>query len=363
MSTRTTEVAPRAGGDRIAYLIDPGFPGGTSGAVAAELAAAAAVGRVEVHFVRTGLFGDGTPSPDIEDALADLGLRPVVGAASVSADLVVVHNPTFLRAPALTLPRIVARRLVAVTHENLYQPDDRPSFDVGLALDRLDRATVALDRVLAPVSPANRRTVETWLARDGRGGPWRLDDEDWPNLFDLPHLPPPARPRDRRGRLSRPGLEKFPALDTLDLCFPPHAEANVILGADALIEAGAGAARPHWTLIPFRGLDRDAFFEQVDVLIHFTAPTFRESYGRVLAEATAAGKLVVTDPDTARPFGPGVIATDPAGVDAAVTDALADPVTYARRVRAAQAAIATLTPDAFRARIAAALSPAGEVAA
>ena len=354
----------RPGGrDRIAYLVDPGFPGGTSAAVAAELASAAGVGEVEVHCVPTGLYGDGTPAPDIADALADLGLKARTGAATIAADLVIVHNPTFLRAPALRLPRIVARRLVAVTHENFYQPEDRPAFDAALALDRLDAAAVALDKVLAPVSPWNRRTVETWLGRDGRTRPWRIDDADWPNVFAGARAVPTDRPRDRRGRLSRPGLEKFPAPGVLDLCFPPEAERNLILGADALIAAGAGRTRPHWDLVPFRGLTREAFFDAIDVFVYFTAPTFRESYGRVLAEATAAGKLVVTDPETARPFGPGVIGTTPERASAEIAAVLAEPGTFARRVAAAQAAIAALTPAGFEARIRRALDLPAEAAA
>jgi hypothetical protein len=34
--------------------------------------------------------------------------------------------------------------------------------------------------------------------------------EDWINICDFPFAPPTPAPRDRRGRHSRPGFEKFP---------------------------------------------------------------------------------------------------------------------------------------------------------
>ena len=118
------------------------------------------------------------------------------------------------------------------------------------------------------------------------------------------------------------------------LCFPSHAESNVILGADTLMLA---ANRPaHWTLFPFRGLDVKSFFDMIDFMVYFTAPTLRESFGRVLAEGIAAGKIVISDPETAKTFGGGVVAASPDTVDQVVKGYIDNPKKYAADVAAAQ---------------------------
>ena len=57
------------------------------------------------------------------------------------------------------------------------------------------------------------------------------------------------------------------------------------------------------------------FLSGIDFFVYFTNPNWRESFGRVIAEAIAAGKLVITDPGTAATFGDAVVASDGADVD------------------------------------------------
>jgi hypothetical protein len=132
-------------------------------------------------------------------------------------------------------------------------------------------------------------------------------------------------------------------------CFPDHAERNLILGADALI--GTEEAPPHWTLVPFRGMAVEDYLSQIDFLVYYTAPTFRESFGRVLAEGIAAGKLVISDAETASTFGGAVIAAAPHEVTQVIDSYLADPAAYQRDVRAAQAVLAAFSDEAFRDQI------------
>jgi glycosyltransferase involved in cell wall biosynthesis len=74
----------------------------------------------------------------------------------------------------------------------------------------------------------------------------------------------------------------------------------------------------------------------------------RESFGRVLAEAIAAGKVVITDPGTAATFGPAVVASDGSDVDAIIAGFVADPARYQAFVRAAQARLSAFSADSFR---------------
>jgi len=169
--------------------------------------------------------------------------------------------------------------------------------------------------------------------------------------------PPTPAPRDRRGRLSRPGFEKFPDLATLDLCFPARAEANVILGADMLI--ARGEPRPHWRLYPFRGIDLAGFFGQIDFMVYYTSPSWQESFGLAIAESIAAGKVVITDAATAATFGDGVVAAAPREVDAVIARMTADPDLYREQVLRGQARLDEFSAEKARDRARALLGPGG----
>ena len=173
-------------------------------------------------------------------------------------------------------------------------------------------------------------------------------------------LEPSSRPRDRRGRHSRPGFEKFPALAALRAQFPPHAERCAILGADTLLLDSEGVPR-HWQLLRFGAVPVADFLAGIDFFVYFTHPLWRESYGRVIAEAIAAGKLVITDEETAEPFGPGVVAATSKEVDRVIATHLNEPARYAAAVRRAQSDLAPHRPDAVLRRLTPLLTP-GELA-
>ena len=335
---------------RIAYVLDPRFPGGTSAAVAAELRAVASVCRPSVHLVTSRMFAGQTVAPALAQAFSDLALDPIWDAPQIAAETVILHNPAFLKFDAALGRRIVARDLIVVTHENFERPGGAEGFDVASCLDRIDRGALALTKSLAPVSPLNRATVEGWARRHGMPGGWSLMPEDWFNICDFALKPPTTEPRDRRGRHSRPGVEKFPSVEVLGQCFPARAETNVILGAEILTN---DAAPSHWQLFPFRGLDLERYFEMIDFMVYFTAPTWQESFGRVLAEGIAAGKLVISDPATARGFAGGVVPARPDEVDGIVDFYIAHPNRYAAQVARAQEGLALFSPDAFVRRFAA----------
>ena len=345
-----------AGAPRIAYVLDPRFPGGTSAAVAAELRVAQRFGQVSLHAIESAMFRGRVASAAVASAAEAMGLPVHWDSPLVAADLVLWHNPAFLKFQDTVMTRLVCRDLVVVTHENFLRPGGSEGFDAGACLSLIDGAALALRKVLAPVSPVNRRSIGDWSATRLLPDGWQLLPEDWFNICEFDLVSPTTAPADRRGRHSRPGLEKFPAPEVMDLCFPAHAERNVILGADSLM--AEAPRRPHWTLIPFGGLDVARYFEMVDFMIYFTSPAWRESFGRVLAEALAAGKVAISDPGTAATFGGGVIGARPDEVDAIVARHIADPALYRAQVARGQAALARYSAgrfaDMFGARVEAA---------
>lgn len=328
-------------------MLDPRFPGGTSAAVAAELKITARFGRTTIHAIESSMFQGRTIAPALEDAFDDLGIEPVWDAPVISADLVILHNPAFLKFERHFEARIFCRDLIVVTHENFERPGGAEGFDAAACLALIDRATLALRKHVAPVSAANRRTLAGWFARLGAPSGWQMLPEDWFNICAFDTLPPTATPADRRGRHSRAGFEKFPSLDVMDRCFPAHAGANVILGADSLI--AQGLARPHWTLLPFGATSVESYFGMIDFMVYFTSPAWRESFGRVLAEAMAAGKVVISDPATAESFGGGVIGAASDEVDAIVARHVAEPERYRAQVARGHEALARFSAETFAA--------------
>jgi hypothetical protein len=349
-------LAARARGrPRVTLLIEPRFPGGTSGAVAAEIRALAPHVRLSVVALDTAMFRGRPAHPEILRALDEAGLPLLPEPPVVRADTIVLHNPSALKFDAVLRPRLSAARIVVVTHENFRRPGGGPGFDVAHCLDLVAARTTGAERLLGPVSAANRATVAAWLAEEDGSG-WSLCGRDWPNIVARPFAEPTTRPRDRRGRHSRPGFEKFPAHAELRRQFPAHAERCALLGADTLL-LDRQSIPPHWEVHRFGAMPVDEFLAGIDFFVYYTHPLWRESFGRAIAEAITAGNLVITDPDTAATFGPGVIADDGTGIDAIVAAHVADPRRYAATVRRAQGDLAAHRPEAVVARLLPLLQP------
>lgn len=333
---------------RIAYLIEPRFPGGTSAAIATELRAVAKHARIKVYAYASKMFKGRSIARNLAMALDELGIEIEWDPTRIAADLVIVHNPTFLKFDTDFAPKIVTPHLVVVTHENFVRPGGAEPFDVAHCLNMLERSGLALRKSLAPVSRYNRSTVEGWLAAHGMTGVWDVLENDWHNICAVDGASPTDRPRDRRGRHSRSGFEKFPSMADMELIFPETAEANVILGADLFLRYAV--QKPHWQLLPFGSVELPEYFDMIDFMIYFCSPTLRESFGRVVSDATAAGKVVITDADTAMNFGDGVIAARPVEVSDIIARLIEKPALYQEHVRKAQSHLETLSAEAFLSR-------------
>lgn len=332
-------------------VCDPRFPGGTSTSVAAEIRVLAPLYDLSVVALETEMFRGRRLNPAIEAALDECGIVPAWMPAVVHADTIVFHNPSCLRFDTRLPVRMSCAAAFAVTHENLLRPNGSESHDVARCLDLIAGSLVCGSRQLAPVSPYNRETVVAWLEQQGARG-WRVAAADWPPVIDLVLVPPERTPRDRRGRHSRPGLEKFPPMAAMLAHFPAHAERCAILGGDGFL-ADPEAVPAHWEIARFGAVDVAAFLGGIDFFVYFTNPMWRESFGRVIAEAIAAGKLVITDRGTAASFPGAVVASEGDDLDGIIRTFIADPRRYVSFVEAAQASLVRFRPAAFAARVAA----------
>ncbi len=331
----------------ITLVLDPRFPGGTSSAVARELHALARIARVKVVVLHSNMFKGTTNNPLLAAAFDDLDIVPAYNPATINSDIVVVHNPSFLKYNSTLGTKIICNRLITVAHENFLRPNGQDGFDVSGCLAMLENACLARQMLIAPVSGYNRDTISRWLARNG--GVWKITGFDWFNICDFALTAPTSTPKDRRGRLSRAGFEKFPAPETLNILFPETADYCGILGADSL---GTGPQSPaHWDLYKFREIPVETFLKKIDFFVYYTHPNLQESFGRVIAEAIAAGKPVITDSRTARTFGSAVISATPDKVGAIISRLVSDPTAYVAQVRAAQRSLSRFSPSRFTAQL------------
>ena len=329
---------------RLALVLDPRFTGGTSAWAAADIRALAPFVRLSVVAIETAMFKGRRVHPAIEEAVEDLGIVLSWNPPVVHADTIVFYNPSCLRFDNRSTVRFSCARAFVVTLENFLRPNGSEGHDVAACLNILEASLVCRARYLAPVSPHNRRTVEDFIARERRE--WALTPTNWLAVFDPVLTPPTRKPRDRRGRHSRPGLEKFPPLDTMLAHFPAHAERCAILGGDGyLLDQPPDLA--HWELLRFGEVTVADFLSGIDFFVYFTNPLWRESFGRVIVEAIAAGKVVITDPGTAATFGDAVVASDGEDVDRIIRGFIADPRSYVSFVEAAQERLAQFKPAAF----------------
>lgn len=313
--------------------------------------------RVRVVGIHSRMFKGHNENPKLTAIFEQLGITPEYNPKVVTDDTIVLHNPSFLKFNEVLETQFVCNRFIAVTHENFLRPNGKEGFDVSKCLSLISKNTLARQFQLAPVSGYNRGTVAQWLrSSDTR---WAETEFDWFNICDFEMCKPTSQPADRRGRHSRAGFEKFPNMETMQLLFPPNSDYCGILGADSLLIDEQYPT--HWDLHKFQGISVSDFLEKIDFFVYYTHPNLQESFGRVIAEAIAAGKVVITDSLTAQTFGSAVIAASPEHVDGIIQQFVTDPAAYQTHVKSAQATLTQFSVEQFISQIENALDKPIEV--
>ncbi len=312
---------------------DARFQGGTTAAMAADVAGFSALGlKVGLLFVRSAYLDDSRDPPNPAAlALADLpGVTRLTPGAAAHARLAFLHHPmVFFRGIEERSP-LSAERAMLVAHHAPFRADGSLEYDPVATLRRI-RAALSLRAQIAPVSGTVRRQLQSFAPVV------RLTGEDWPNVFDTEAWPRgpeilkgPGITIGRHGRVD--GL-KWPGTGPeIMATLPASPEVRVrVLGCPHEELKRRGADLSQWEVLPFGAETPLAFLHSLDVFIFHYHRDLIEAFGRTIAEAALTGRYCLLDPRLRATFGDVFDYCPPAGVGDALARLRADPATARQR--------------------------------
>jgi hypothetical protein len=300
------------------------FPGGTSAAIAHELRALRStdysVGLYHVNSAYLKAKSTGWH----QEILAEIdrgAVHVVTEGAAAEADVLFVHSPWILRQIAPTRLRAPVRILVA--HHPPADAHGRLYYD-WRTIERRGRKAFGGNLVWAPISPVCRD------AFDAARLPFPRLRMDWTNLLFIDDW---GRARsgligDRPviGRHSRPRNEKWPATrEALFQMFPASGDILVwLMGLSEEMKRLIGERPANWQILEAHEIPVRDFLSRIDFFVYFHHPDWVEAYGRTVAEAAAAGCVVILPPYLRKTFGDAGLYCEPAEALALVRAIAAD---------------------------------------
>lgn len=262
----------------------------------------------------------------------------------VTCDLLILRYPPAVYHRQLYLPQIDAGHVKVIVN----QPPLSDYGSKGVVRYELDKCAENIrhhfgkDALWHPIGPLIREALQDHHKAELDS--IELSDQDWCNIIDIADWDRGTRKRGpadrlRIGRHSRDHAHKWPdrAEDILAL-YPPADDLEVhILGGATAPQALIGAIPENWQVHDFDSLTPREFLREIDVWIYFPHPDWLESFGRTIIEAMATGVPVIL-PEMFRSLlqDAALYATPQTAVQIA-RELHADPVSYDRQVRRAQA--------------------------
>jgi hypothetical protein len=288
------------------------FPGGTSTALAHELRALRSTQHsVGLYHVKSSYLSAQRTAwhGDIEAEVKDGWLHVLPEGAVADASVIFVHSPWILRQIAPT--RLRARVRILVAHHPPTDARGQLYYDPRL-IERHARRAFGGSFIWAPISPVCRNAFDTAGLTHPRL--WA----DWTNLIVVDDW---GAARSRLigdhpviGRHSRPRDEKWPVTrDALLEVFPSSGDIQVrLMGLSDKMKRLIGVPPPNWQTMEPDEIPVREFLSSIDFFVYFHHPDWVEAYGRTVAEAAAAGCVVILPPYLRRTFGDAGLYCEPA---------------------------------------------------
>jgi hypothetical protein len=251
-----------------------------------------------------------------QDIVAEMnrGAVPVVAeGAAAEAGIIFVHSPWIL--PRIAPTRLRAPVRILVAHHPPADARGRLYYDPRV-IERHARRAFGGSFVWAPISPVCRDAFDASRLIFPRLS------TDWTNLIFVDDW---GKARARLigdhpviGRHSRPRNEKWPATrDALFEVFPSSGDIQVrLMGLSEKMKRLIGECPVNWQTMEPDEIPVREFLRSIDFFVYFHHPDWVEAYGRTVAEAAAAGCVVILPPYLRRTFGEAGLYCEPAeGVD------------------------------------------------
>lgn len=325
---------------RIAIISSLNFPGGTATAIAEELAVLSKLGEIFFYSADVKMLRRHPINQTLFHALRRHGATIESASGIISADVVLVHNPALFKFEDKLDFRILAKKVFIIMHENPVNAFRDPTYLYDKVLNMLHSATVTPEFVVAPISGVNRSLIVE------AGIQFPVLERDWFNIWSEGCSEPNRRPQDRRGRHSRPGIEKWSKLNDFQKCFPAHAENHILGASPSMIKTQSVGGNTH--LYNFGSMLVPKFLELFDFYVYFHSDAWRESFGRCIAEAISAGKFVITHKYLEQTFGKSCVYCSTDEIDGVISHYIDHPGQYVKKVKGAQRNLRTkYGPEAF----------------
>lgn len=334
----------------VIIVADFRFPGGTSSAVAAEIRALHQGGfSVALYQMNSPILTSARSWNDRicrrVEAEQAVVLRP---GEAASCDLLLAHSPWLFTRPQPEQPRIEAGLRILVAHHTPTDAKGRLNYDPELVNRNACRA-FGSPFYWAPISPVCRDSFEkAGLTRPQLRFDWAnvVFVDDWGRtrsglLGDRPVL----------GRHSRPQLDKWGARRADVLSPYPEGMEVRLLGAGEQVRALIEPAPEKWMVWDFDEMPVKDFLAGLDFFVYFHHPDWIETFGLTVAEAAAAGCVVITHPYLERTFGSAALYCWPEEASRLIRSIAEDPQRFAEQSALGRAVIdERFGPQAYRDR-------------
>lgn len=306
------------------------FPGGTSAAIAHELRALRSTSySVGLYHVESAyLRRKAGWQREIVAELRHGAVEVIPADGKAEGKVLFVHSPWVL--PKMAPTQLTAPIRVLVAHHPPTDARGRLYYDPWLVEEHARRAFGG-GLVWAPISPVCRD------AFDAAGLTFPRLRMDWTNLLfvddwgaarsgligEVPIV----------GRHSRPRKVKWPNnREVLFQAYPNGGDIAVkLMGLSDGVKELVQDRPSNWQILETDEIPVVEFLKTIDFFVYFHHPEWLEAFGRTIAEAAAAGCVVIVPPYFQRTFGDACIYCEPADALALVRATAAEPQRFAER--------------------------------
>src|SRR5699024_9282297 len=273
----------------------------------------------------------------ISNELFDMQLEGIVDQISLQdraqIDLLIVRHPsvaTFMDKTTTQLTVMVAALIV--NNPPVLNGGSGMVFDLEDCVDNIDRIFKTQTHIVAESGVT--KSITQGLVPAGR-----LLDMTWPGL--VPSAAP-SRPGFEStpvvGRHSRDSWLKWPSTkEEFDLIYSSTKyHTHILGGVDKLTSKLGSQVAEDKTVYGFGEIAVDEFLQDVDFWVYFHDDSLTESFGMSIAEAMAAGKVVILPHYLEASFGDGAIYAEPSEVEELVTMYWSQPQRYTEQSQRAR---------------------------